>query len=230
MFDKCALHYILCCLLISWQVDLFAQFSEEQLHWLESEAEHPTESVNEGVLEFIPAAASKTEHEQSMQIVMTEETITSGWAVVSQCHKNLDRVEELEIVFHRERVRDLQVTNYKNIEKAWSAGHRVVVRHIQSGSVICLRAESQIFHPLKYKDSRQQFEMVNGPFMRRFLDGYYPLTLSLDVSYPDDRLRLDAVHPKAQPGWEIRYDAGRIYMQGRFEGKLSTRLQFSLIK
>jgi len=106
----------------------------------------------------------------------------------------------------------------------------VVARNIQSGSIICLRVESQIFHPVISEGGRQQFEMVNGPFMRRFLDGYYPLTLLLDVSFPHDQIRLDDVYPVTQPGWKIRYDAGRIFMKGRFEGRLSTRLRFSLRK
>jgi|GEM_PF-2687629 len=222
--------YILCGLLISWQVSLFAQFSEEQLQWLESEAEHPTQSVNEGQLEFISVVADKVEHEQSMQIAVTEETIDSGWALIKQCHKNLDQVEKLEIVFHRHRVRNLQVLSYENIEKAWAVVDHVKVRNIQSGSVICLQAESLIFRPVGGQDKLRIYEMVNGPFMRRFFDGYYPLTLSLGVSYPGDRLHLVSVSPEAQPGWKIRYDAGRIFLNGRFEGKLSTRIRFSTKK
>jgi len=219
--------YILCSLLISWQVNLFAEFSKEQLQWLESEAEHPTQNVNEGQLEFISVVADKAEHEQSMQIAVTEETIDSGWAVIKQCHKNLDQVEKLEIVFHRHRVRNLQVLNYKNIGKAWAVVDRVKVRNIQSGSFICLQAESLIFRENAGQARSRTYEMVNGPFMRRFFDGYYPLTLSLDISYPVDRLRLVSVSPEAQPGWKIRYDAGRIFLNGRFEGKLSTRIRFS---
>ena len=224
------MQYILCGLLISWQVNLFARFSEEQLQWLESEADHPAESINEGALRFIPAAASKTEHEQSMQIVITESTIDSGWAVIKQCHNNLDQVEKLEIVFHPQRVRDLRVLNYQNIEKAWTAGDRVKVRNIKSGSVICLQSESLIFRTDAEQGKQRTYEMINGPFMRRFLDGYYPLTLSLDVSYPADHLHLVSVSPEAQPGWKIRYDAGRIFLSGRFEGRLSTRIRFSLKK
>lgn len=217
-------------LLFGWHVVLLAQFSEAQLQWLESEGEHPAQEVNEGKLEFIPAAADKPEHRQSMQITLTDETIESGWALVTQCHDNLDRVERLEIVFHKDRVRNLQVTEYSNIQNAWAEDQRVVVRNVQKDSRICLRAESRIFHRLVSDRHQPMYEMVNGPFMRRFLDGFYPLTLSLNVSYPNERLRLLDIQPSPQPGWKVSYDANRIFLRGRFEGKLSTRLRFSLIK
>ena len=217
-------------LLFGWHATLLAQFSEEQLQWLESETEHPTPEVNEGKLEFIPIAADKPEHHQSMQITLTDETIESGWALVSQCHENLDRVARLEIVFHKDRVRNLQVTEYTNILKAWSEDHRVVVRDVQKDSRICLRAESRIFHRLESSEGQAEYELVNGPFMRRFLDGFYPLSLSLDVSYPRERLQLLDVQPVSQPGWKVRYDANRIFLSGRFEGKLLTRLRFRLIE
>ena len=222
--------YILCGLLLIWPGALLADFSRQQLEWLESDAEHPTDQVNEGTLTFLPAAAGRAEHQQFMQIKITDETITSGWAAINQCHENLDRVEKLEIVFHKMRVKNLRVTEYRNIGRAWSEGHRVVVRNVQKDSKICLRAQSRIFRPLQQPGKPTQFEMTNGPFMRRFLDGFYPLNLSLDISYPPERLQIKNVIPVPQPGWEISYDAGRIFLRGRFEGKLSTRLQFILTR
>ena len=97
-------------------------------------------------------------------------------------------------------------------------------------SVICLQAESLIFRAGSGQGRQRIYEMINGPFMRRFFDGYYPLNLSLDITYPADRLQLVDVIPEAQPGWKIRYDAGRIFLSGRFEGRLSTRIRFSLKK
>ncbi|MCW8964544.1 MAG: hypothetical protein OQL16_12170 [Gammaproteobacteria bacterium] len=227
MPEKRSKQYILCCLLLSWATGLWGQFTPQQLQWLESEQEHPAQVVNEGELVFIPTKAVKSEHHQSMHITLTRQSIATGWAEVSQCHENLDRVEKLEIVFHPQRIRKLQVTEFQQIKQAWSEGDRVIVRQVQAGSRICLRAESRVFHPLKHQGMQAQFEMVNGPFMRRFLDGYYPLNLSLQVNYPDAYLQLLDVHPSQQPGWQIRYDAGQIFLKGRFEGKLFTRLRFA---
>ena len=117
-------------LLFGWPIVISAQFTEEQLKWLESEEEHPQPEVNEGKLAFIQEAADRPEHNQSMQITVTDSTIETGWARVDQCHENLDKVERLQILFHEERVKNLQVTEYENIQKAWVEGHRVLVRNI----------------------------------------------------------------------------------------------------
>jgi hypothetical protein len=222
--------YIVSFLLVCWQAGLYAEFSKEQLDWLNSDAEHPAQVVNEGRLTFLSVPAKKAEHHQSMQIQLTGSTIESGWATVNQCHRDLDSVPSLEVVFNRERVRKLQIIRYHNIERAEVEGHRVQVNNIMPGSEICLSAESRILSPVGEVDGHQRFEMMNGPFMRRFLDGYYPITLQLEVEYPGDMLQIAAIEPEAQSGWQIRYDADRITMVGRFEGRLTTRVQFTRLK
>ena len=226
MSNKLIRQYILCGLLVSWAGLSGAQFSKQQLEWLESDDEHPAQVVNEGRLTFIEAKPEDPEHHQTMQITLTEDTIDSGWAVVTQCHVNLDQVKRLEVLFRQGRVRNLQVVEYRNISDARVNGHRVEVTEIRPGSRICLQSESRVLWPLAMQGNIQAYEMTNGPFMRRFLDGFYPITIAIEVRYPADRLRLDSVRPAAQPGWEIRYDADRVYLDGRFEGKLVTRLRF----
>ncbi len=224
------LKYILCSLLLSWAGGSVAEFSQQQLDWLDSEDEHPAQVVNEGRLIFIAARADEPEHHQTMQIKLTEDTITSGWAVVTQCHVNLDRVERLEVLFRQGRVRNLQVVEYRNIRSAEVNGHRVEVQGIMADSRICLRSESRVLWPVGKAADAQAYEMTNGPFMRRFLDGFYPISIAMEVHYPVDRLQLQSVLPVAQPGWEIRYDADRIFLNGRFEGKLVTKLRFTPVR
>ena len=222
--------YIACLLLAGWHPGLYAEFSQEQLDWLNSDAEHPAMAVNEGELEFLSTQPVKAEHHQSMQIRLTQESIDTGWARVEQCHRDLDAVPSLEVVFHKQRVRKLRVTRFSNIEQASVLGNRVLVNNIMRGSEICISAESRLLHSLTDKDGQQRFEMKNGPFMRRFLDGYYPLTLNLEVEYPPEILQMASVQPVDQNGWQISYDAGRITMSGRFEGRLVTRVYFNRLR
>jgi hypothetical protein len=165
-----------------------------------------------------------------MKIRLTRESIQTGWASINQCHRYLDAVASLEVVFHKERVRNLQITRFINIEQAKVEGSRVRVSNIMPQSELCLSAESRILHPVAAINGRDRFEMKNGPFMRRFLDGYYPLTLRLEVEYPQDILQVASIEPVAQSGWQIRYDAGRLTMGGRFEGRLVTRIFFSRLR
>ena len=218
---------LLCCLLLGWLAPACAGFSPEQLEWLNSEAEHPALQVNEGELRFMVTGPEKPEHQQTMQITITNDTMHTGWAQVSQCHENLDQVDRLEIVFRQGKVRNLQVVEFKNIADARPQGHRVILRQVQPDSRICVQSESRIMQRSLEQGQRDVYEMTNGPFMRRFLDGFYPLNLSMQVDYPAQCLRLLEIQPEAQPGWQIRYDADRIFLKGRFEGKLITRFRFA---
>jgi hypothetical protein len=61
--------------------------------------------------------------------------------------------------------------------------------------------------------------------MRRFLDGFYPMQVSLEIHYPE-QFRLQEISPPPQPGFRLRQQQGRIELDGWFEGKLTTRIIF----
>lgn len=204
-------------------------FTEEQLKWLESEEEHPTAQVNEGALTFLPTT-QETEHLHDNQLWIDQGTIASGWARLRQCHTSLDAVPRLDIVYHPDRIRDLKVISSNSIASAVATGHTIELQDIEPGAEICISATSRVFHPVESTQDGMRYELVNGPFMRQFLDGFYPLQVRIQVNYPQDLLKLVSVSPESQSGWNLRYDAGRIEMQGRFEGKLTTRLIFEKLQ
>ncbi len=206
--------------------DLFA-FTEEQLRWLDSDQEHPAVQVNEGSLSFLPAMADQPEHIHDNHIQITVDSLKTGWAVLQQCHTHLDVVPKLEIVYNKERIRGLQIVSSRNVSSSRADGYRIVLEEVRANSKICIRAESRIVHPVADgKDGL--FDVVNGPFMRQFLDGFYPLTVKLVIEYPGDELVLKSVQPEDQAGWQVQRQAGLVRMHGRFEGRLMTRLRFRL--
>jgi hypothetical protein len=69
------------------------------------------------------------------------------------------------------------------------------------------------------------YELQNGPFMRRFLDGYYPMRVSLEIEYPS-RLTLADYTPATQPGFSVSTTPGQVVAEAVFEGQLRTRFRF----
>lgn len=177
--------------------------------------------VNEGDLKFLVRPVDGPVHHHSSHITISEESLTDGWILMEQCHTNLDRVPELQIVFNTERTRGLEVVSFENIGEAFAQGHTVQLRDIGTSSRICVRTESRALH----LNGGGEFELRNGPFMRRFLDGYYPLRLSLSIDYPGS-LRLADFTPASQPGFAPIEGAGRIEVDTLFEGRLHTRFRF----
>lgn len=177
--------------------------------------------VNEGELAFLDTLPDKPVHYHHNRIVVTPASLDDGWVELEQCHRHLDRVDEAQIVFHPERSRRLHVLGFRNMRSAVADGNTVQLRGIGDGSEVCLRGETRAL----FEIGEGVYELQNGPYMRRFLDGYYPMRVSLEIEYPQ-RLTLADFTPERQPGFEVSSGPGRVAAVARFEGQLRTRFRF----
>jgi len=178
-------------------------------------------AVNEGDLSFLERAPSETLHHHRNRVLISERSLVDGWVLLEQCHDNLDRVAEAQIVFHPERSRAIRIVSSRNIGSAVAQQSSVQLRDIGTGSQVCLMVETRALHQL----ASGIYELQNGPFMRRFLDGYYPMRVSLKIEYPQ-RLLLADVSPVAQPGFSVDKAPGTVAAEALFEGRLRTRFVF----
>ncbi|MCG7898391.1 MAG: hypothetical protein JAY85_08035 [Candidatus Thiodiazotropha weberae] len=186
--------------------------------------EEPQIEVNEGVLEFLSQPPEKPVHHHQNQITITRSSLQDGWVELSQCHHHLDPVPRLEIVYHPQRIRDIRIVSLSNIGHAEVLGHKLDLSDIKRSAEICLSAQSRALHNL----GEGLYQLRNGPYMRRFLDGYYPMQLSLEVRYPAERIELSGQQPLPEGGVDRQSMNGRFKWSGWFTGKLSTQLDFRL--
>lgn len=178
-------------------------------------------AVNEGSLVFLDAASVETAHRQRAWIRITPASLQDGWVEMEQCHTNLDRVSEAQILFRPGRSRALRVTRHDNIAAAFAQDNSIQLRGIGDASEVCLYAETRAFHSL----GDDVFELRNGPFMRRFLDGYYPLQLELEIVFPT-ALSLVAHTPPPGHGYQVHASDARVRVETLFEGRLRTLFRF----
>jgi hypothetical protein len=87
---------------------------------------------------------------------------------------------------------------------------------------VCLQASTRA---LRLQEDGS-FALVNGPYMRKFLDGYYPMRVSMRVEYPPDLLQVAGITPSAQSGFAVRQKKGTLDFDAMFEGELRTTIQF----
>ena len=202
--------------------------SEAELEaWLESDDPMPpsvsTDGVNEGKLVFLASPPNKKVHHHSNQLVIDADSVQSGWIQIRQCHENLDRVPRAQILFNRERVRDIEILSSQNIEQSWVEKNSVQLVNISDKALLCVKARSRALVAQK----GGKFLLSSGPFMRRFLDGYYPMRVSMDVDFSNSGLQLVSVLPLGQQGFEIQRRQGHIIFNALFEGQLRTKLMFT---
>ncbi len=181
--------------------------------------------VNEGVLHFLEPPPAKMFHHHQNRIHIDTNSLNTGWVTLTQCHDNLDPVGRAQITFREGFVRDLKVAEASNIKQAWVEGASVQLVDIAPGARLCLTAQTRALR----NNGNGYYSLSNGPYMRKFLDGYYPMRVTLTIDYPAKSLQLIDIAPGIQPGMKLVEVSGNISMDAVFEGELKTLIQFEKI-
>ena len=200
--------------------------SAELEKWFASDELHPpsfqTTEVNEGELVFLSQIPVTDVHHHQNKLIIDSQSLASGWVRLQQCHNNLDQVGRAQILFKKDKVKQIQIVSTKNIEQAWVEGNSVQLFNISGKAELCVEAVSRAL--IANKDG--SFSLRNGPFMRRFLDGYYPMHVSMQVLYSGTGSQLASVTPASQQGFEVLKKPEQISYEAWFEGRLKTELRF----
>jgi len=154
--------------------------NDEWERFLGDDSEERALAVNEGDLEFLVSPPDKPPHVLHNKLVINSQSLKDGWVDLVQCHENLDQVSIAEIMYHPRRTRSIKVLSSVGVEKAWVEKNSVQLVNISDDARICVSAEVHSLYP----NFDGSYSMYNGPFHRRFLDGYYPMRVTMDVSLP----------------------------------------------
>lgn len=193
--------------------------------WFEEDTLTKTnaDEINEGSLDFLnQAPVGEALHHHQNKVKITAESLDEGWAQLEQCHDNLDQAAAMQITFRDGYIRDMRVTEQRNIGKAWVEGSSVQLSKVGENARICLQAHTRA---LRFQDDGT-YVLVNGPYMRKFLDGYYPMRVSMQIEYPANLLKVGTVTPSIQPGFALQQQEGVVGFDALFEGELRTSIQF----
>lgn len=203
------------------------EMSESELEkWFASDELHPpsfqTAEVNEGELVFLNQIPATDVHHHQNKLVIDSNSLVNGWVRLQQCHNHLDRVGRAQILFRKNKVKQLKIISSKNIEQVWVEGNSVQLVNIGDNAELCVEAVSRAL----VANEDGSFSLRNGPFMRRFLDGYYPMHVSMQVSFTGTGLQLASISPISQQGFRIWKNPEQISYEAWFEGRLKTELRF----
>lgn len=179
-------------------------------------------AVNEGSLHFIESAVKDNVLRSENIITITPGSLSDGWVNLQQCYQNLDPIGKVEVVYHYKSMKNLRIVSFSNISSAKIVNQSVQLEDVEPGARLCVSAQIRNF----YKQSDNTYSLINGPYHRKFFDGYYPLSVHLEIIYPKDLLSVISVIPDAQPGFTIAMEDHRISISALFEGKLTTEINF----
>lgn len=194
--------------------------------WFESDDLHPpspsasTDHINSGELDFLTSIPDKPFHHHENTVTLTPDSLTSGWIHLQQCHYNLDAVGKLQIAFNKGHVRNIVITDTHNIGKTWTEKDSVQLEDVKKNAKICLSSETLSLRTR----ADGTVTLNNGPYMRRFFDGYYPMQVTMTLNYPAETMTLLKIHPQEQPGFRVSKKPGTLTLNAVFEGELRTAI------
>lgn len=196
---------------------------EELEKWFNSDDELPTTKVNDGQLVFLTTKAKKGTFHSKINITLNQNSIDNGWVYLTQCYMNLDPVQRTTIVFRKNHIKNLTVISSENIELTKTADNKVFLQQVRKNASLCVGLDSRTF----YQNEDRSFSLVNGPYHRKFLDGYYPYHLNLNIHY-DPSLQFKYSLPKSQTGFIVKQKSNSLLIDTLFEGRLKTEFRFNL--
>lgn len=198
----------------------WAASSEEELFF------KSVSDVNEGKLTFLAKAPDKPIHHHHNHIFISDDSLKTGWVRLEQCHRHLDPVPSMQVVYGKDRSRHIRILRSENIGKAWVHENTVQMEQVEPNALLCVHLESQALRA----DDEGNFQLANGPYMRRFLDGYYPMRVTMDVTLETPKLRFTDVTPSPQTGFSFRENGRELAYEALFEGRLKTVIRFSQVR
>jgi len=198
--------------------------AEELEAWFNSDTDisEQVAQVNEGQLTFLPEPNNKQVYQAYNTVRILSTSIDDGWVELSQCHSQLDAVPLAQLVFPEYTLRKLSVTEKKGIETAEIEGKSVQLQDIRKGARLCVTMQIQALQ----LQTSGEYVLSNGPFQRRFLDGFFPLNVLLLVDYSESGLRPIMTIPESQPGMRVTDNGSQMGIDAHFEGILRTRVVF----
>lgn len=189
--------------------------------WFNDDAEQRAVDVNEGQLHFLNRSEGPGLHKGINQIRLIPASLQDGWVELVQCHEQLDAVPLAEVIYPNYVLRKLKIIEASSIDKVSTQDATVQLQGIKSNARLCVGMEIQAL-----EKHGGNYVLSNGPFQRRFLDGYYPMHIILEVNYVGSGLMPVQVWPEAQTGLQIDDKGGQLRLNAIFEGRLETRIEF----
>lgn len=199
------------------------QQSQAELEaWLNDDSETTQKNMHEDKPIFLDEnQTEKILHSKNL-VIITKESIDTGWVTIEQCHYNLDEIMETQIVYQYKSMRNLKILSTSNIENAWVEKNSVLLNNTKDDASICISVDAKIF----YQKPNKTFTLVSGPYHRKVLDSYLPIHVSYAVKYPAKYLQYIGIKPDLKDKLRLLLQQGKVAVDTYFKGKLKIEMKF----
>ena len=155
--------------------------------------------ASEGEIKFLKERPDPGAYSFQSRVKITPSSLESGSVDIATCHIQLDPIRKVVIVFNPERVQAIAVKSMSKIASAEIKGNQVTLSDVERGATVCIDLRSRALD----KISDSTYQLNAGPLMRRYFDGYLPMSAQLRVDWPKDMFAVQSTLPEKKEGVQV---------------------------
>ena len=176
--------------------------------------------ASEGEIKFLKERPDPGAYSFQSRVKITPSSLENGSVDIATCHLQLDPIRKIVIVFNPERVQAIAVKSMSKIASAEIKGNQVTLSDVERGATVCIDLRSRALD--KIADSTYQLNA--GPLMRRYFDGYLPMSAQLRVDWPKDMFAVQSTLPEKKEGVQVLEGNDGMQLDVTFAGKMTAQI------
>ena len=176
--------------------------------------------ASEGEIKFLKERPDPGAYSFQSRVKITPLSLENGSVDIATCHLQLDPIRKVVIVFNPERVQAIAVKSMSKIASAEIKGNQVTLSDVERGATVCIDLRSRALD----KIADLTYQLNAGPLMRRYFDGYLPMSAQLRVDWPKDMFAVQSTLPEKKEGVQVLEGNDGMQLDVTFAGKMTAQI------
>lgn len=176
--------------------------------------------ASEGEIKFLKERPDPGSYSFQSRVKIIPASLENGIVDIATCHIQLDPIRKIVIVFNPERVQVIVIKSMSRVASAEIKGNEVTLTDVERGATVCIDLRSRALD--KIADSTYQLNA--GPLMRRYFDGYLPMSAKLRVDWPKDMFAIQSTLPEKKEGVQLLEGNDGMQLDIIFAGKMTAQI------
>lgn len=176
--------------------------------------------ASEGEIKFLQVRPDPGAYFYESRVNISPASLESGSVDIATCHHQLDPIRKVVIVFNVDRIQAINIKSFDKMGSAEVKNNEVILTDVARGASICIDLKSKALDRLGIG----QYKLNAGPLMRRYFDGYLPMSATLSVTWPANMLMVERTVPSAKDGIKVEENNQGIKLDMIFAGKMTAQI------
>jgi hypothetical protein len=176
--------------------------------------------ASEGEIKFLRERPDPGAYSFQSRVKITPTSLENGIVDIATCHIQLDPIRKVVIVFNPGRVQAIVIKSMNRVASAEIKGNEVTLTDVERGATVCIDLRSRALD----KITDLTYQLNAGPLMRRYFDGYLPMSAQLRVDLPKDMFSVESTLPEKREGVQVVEGSDGMQLDVIFAGKMTAKI------